>query len=262
MTDSFPVVEPDWSLGDLLAAADTDNPDVNTLRARPSAARSSESAAKSEWLPTLDFSAGWSGFSQQFTNDQFLVDQALGSAAEARLECDFFNTDLVNPGRPLLDCDDDIFVVTPEEQQQIRNANSVFPFDLTAQSFSARVILSLPLFTQFGRPLRVSRASAAADDAWEAVEARRLQVRTDVSQAFYALQTAHESIRIQGTNRVAAQEQLRLATERYRVGSGTFFELLDAQLAAQQAEADYINAVYGYHQSIASLEAAVGRPLR
>ena len=83
-----------------------------------------------------------------------------------------------------------------------------------------------------------------------------------MSQAFYALQTAHESIRIQGTNRVAAQEQLRLATERYRVGSGTFFELLDAQLAAQQAEADYINAVYGYHQSIASLEAAVGRPLR
>ena len=111
LTDSFPVVEPDWSLGDLLAAADADNPDVNTLRARASAARSSESAAKSEWLPTLDFSAGWSGFSQQFTNDQFLVDRALGSAANARRECVFFNSDLVNPGRPLIDCDDPIFIV-------------------------------------------------------------------------------------------------------------------------------------------------------
>ena len=58
------------------------------------------------------------------------------------------------------------------------------------------------------------------------------------------------------------REQLRLATERYRVGSGTFFELLDAQLAALRAEADYINAVYAYHQAIATLEAAVGRPLR
>jgi outer membrane protein TolC len=46
------------------------------------------------------------------------------------------------------------------------------------------------------------------------------------------------------------------------VGSGTFFELLDAQLAAQRADADYINAVYAYHRSVASLEAAVGRPLR
>jgi len=46
------------------------------------------------------------------------------------------------------------------------------------------------------------------------------------------------------------------------VGSGTFFELLDAQLAGQLADADYINAVYAYHRSVASLEAAVGRSLR
>jgi len=83
-----------------------------------------------------------------------------------------------------------------------------------------------------------------------------------VSQGYYTLQTAYQTITIQVTNRVAAREQLRLATERYRVGSGTFFELLDAQLAAQRADADYINAVYAYHRSVASLEAAVGRSLR
>ena len=53
-----------------------------------------------------------------------------------------------------------------------------------------------------------------------------------------------------------------LNAERYRVGSGTFFELLDAQVAAQRAEADYINAIYAYHRAIATLENAVGRPLR
>ena len=67
---------------------------------------------------------------------------------------------------------------------------------------------------------------------------------------------------VQYRNRTAAQEQLRLATERYRVGSGTFFELLDAQLAAQRADSDYINAGYDYHKTIAGLESAVGRPLR
>ena len=53
-----------------------------------------------------------------------------------------------------------------------------------------------------------------------------------------------------------------LATERYRVGSGTFFELLDAQVAQLRAEIDYVNAVYDYHKAVAALEAAVGRPLR
>ena len=73
---------------------------------------------------------------------------------------------------------------------------------------------------------------------------------------------AFQSIQIQETNRSSAQEGLRLARERYRVGSGTFFELLDAQVIAQQAEADYITAFYGYHRSLANLEAAVGRELR
>ena len=57
-------------------------------------------------------------------------------------------------------------------------------------------------------------------------------------------------------------EQLRLARERYRVGSGTFFELLEAQLVDQQADADYITAVYFYHRGFADLEAAVGQKLR
>ncbi len=138
----------------------------------------------------------------------------------------------------------------------------MFPFNFKGQPFSARVSLSLPIFTQFGRESRISDAAQRADDAREQVDARRLQVRTGVSQAYYTLDAAYQTIGIQQSNRVAAGEQLRLATERYRVGSGTFFELLDAQVASQRAEADYINAIYVYHRAIASLEAAVGRPLR
>ncbi len=260
MTDSFPVVEPDWSLSALLAAAENDNPDVNTLRARAGAARASESAAKSEWLPSLNVSAGWAGFTQQNTNSNFDVDRARLGALANQDECIFTNANWLNAGATPLDCNS--LALTSTDEARIRSQNEVFPFNFTSQPFSARVSISLPIFTQFGRPQRVSTAAAAADDAWEAMEARRLQVRTDVSQAFYSLETAYQTIGIQERNRVAASEQLRLATERYRVGSGTFFELLDAQLASQQAAADYINAVYTYHQSIASLEAAVGRALR
>ena len=58
------------------------------------------------------------------------------------------------------------------------------------------------------------------------------------------------------------RDQLRLAQDRYRLGAGTSLEVADAQSAVQQAEGDYVNAVYFYHKAVAALEAAVGRPLR
>ena len=122
--------------------------------------------------------------------------------------------------------------------------------------------MSIPLWGNFQQPLQVSRAKAQQQDLQESVRARGLQVQTDVSQAYLTLQTAHRTIAIQDTNRAAAHDALQLATERYRVGSGTFFELLDAQVAALRAETDYVNAVYDYHKALAALEAAVGRPLR
>jgi outer membrane protein len=263
LRDTFPVVAPAWALGDLLQSADEGNPDVYALRAQASAASSTEKAAKSQWFPTLSFSAGWSGFTQQFTNGGFLVDQAQRGSTAQIAECEYSNRAWLNPGADpadILPCGQ--LALTPDQIAAIRAGNEVFPFNFRSQPFSANVTISLPLFTQFSRPLRIAQASQQADDAQLAVEARRLQVRTDVSQAFYALETAHQTITIQEARRVAAREQLRLATERYRVGSGTFFELLDAQLAGQQAEADYINAIYAYHRAVASLEAAVGRPLR
>jgi outer membrane protein len=122
--------------------------------------------------------------------------------------------------------------------------------------------ISIPLWTNFSRPLTVSQAKARQLNLAESVRARGLQVHTDVNQAYLTLQTAYRAIAIQDTSRTAAREQLQLATERYRIGSGTFFELLDAQLAALRAETDYVNAGYDYHKAVAALEAAVGRPLR
>jgi outer membrane protein len=260
LPDTFPVTEPTWNLSELLRAADEENPDVAVLEARAAAARSSEKAAKAQWLPSLNFSAGWAGYTQEYTNPDYLVASARAGADDAYDQCDFSNTNWLNAGITPLPCSS--LLLTPEDEAQIVADNDVFPFSFTGQPFSARVSLSLPIFTQFGRETRIAEASQQADDAREQAEDQRLLVRTNVSQAYYGLVAAYQAVGIQETSRVAAQEQLRLATERYRVGSGTFFELLDAQVAAQRADADYINAIYAYHRSIASLEAAVGRPLR
>ena len=146
--------------------------------------------------------------------------------------------------------------------QQIRDNNNLFPFHYTGQPFQANLTISLPIFTGFGRSLRVSQARAQEDDADEDTRARRLQVRSDVHARFLGLQTSYQAIAVQSANRDAARDQLRLAQDRYRLGAGTSLEVSDAQNAVQRAEGDYVNSVYDYHKAIAALEAAVGRPLR
>lgn len=122
--------------------------------------------------------------------------------------------------------------------------------------------VQLPIFDQFQRRVTTARARAARDDAQLAIRSQELAVRAEVTAAYLALVAAHQTIGIQQSNKVASAEALSLATERYRVGNGTFIELLDARVTAERADADYVTAVYDYHKAFAALENAVGRPLR
>ena len=128
--------------------------------------------------------------------------------------------------------------------------------------WSLNIGVQLPIFDQFQRTVVTSRARAARDDARLAIRSQELAVRAEVTAAYLALVAAYQTIGIQLSNKAAAAEALTLATERYRVGSGTFIELLDARVTTERADADHVTAVYDYHKAYAALENTVGRPLR
>jgi outer membrane protein len=268
LSDSFPVVAPTYQLDSLLTLADRANPVLRSLRARRTAASYGVRSAKSEFLPTLSAQAGWSGFTQQFTNEGFLIDQTLSDARSQAAACASNNEVRAAVGLGTTDCfaaaglNPQGTALQDPVAQQIRDANNVFPFSYTRQPFQASLRISLPLFTGFGRSLRLSQARAQEQDADESARARRLQVRSDVHARYLGLQTSYQAIGVQDSNREAARDQLRLARDRYRLGAGTSLEVSDAQNAVQRAEGDYVNAVYDYHKAITALEAAVGRPLR
>jgi outer membrane protein len=268
LSDSFPVVAPAYQLDSLLALADQQNPTLRSLRARRSAASYGVRSAKSEFLPTLSAQAGWSGFTQQFTNETFLIDQTLTDAQSQAASCQSNNEVRAAVGLSTSDCfaqaglNPQGTALQDPVVQQIRDANNVFPFSYTRQPFQASLRVSLPIFTGFGRSLRLSQARAQEQDADESARASRLQIRSDVHARYLGLQTSYQAIGVQAANREAARDQLRLAQDRYRLGAGTSLEVSDAQNAVQRAEGDYVNAVYDYHKAIAALEAAVGRPLR
>jgi outer membrane protein len=260
LTDSFAVQQPTWQLADLMTLAEQQNPALKALRAREGAAAWNKRAVSSAYGPSLSLSAGWSGFTQQFTDvDPIIFNGQQASAAQLQ-ECQDNNVIRQNSGLQPNSCAG--FVWGAGDEQRVRDANSAFPFEFTQQPFQARLTVSLPIFTNFGQQLRVSEARAQHNDLEEQVRARGLAVQTDVNQAYLTLQTAYRAVGLQDTNRTAGREQLQLATERYRVGSGTFFDLLDAQVQALRAESEFVNAQYDYHKAVAVLEAAVGRSLR
>ena len=280
LVDSFPVDSPTVALDQLQELAADQNPALLAFRAREDAANWSVRSAKSAYLPSLSARAGWSGFTQEFTDEGILLGQAYAGGVGQAANCNFQN-DIINgltygpggiPGQPnggiVPDCNvasgllSDGSALDPTVKQNIIDRNSVFPFEFEKQPFQASVQVSLPIFTGFSRRLRVSAASAQRDDAEEARRARELTVRADVESRFLALNTTWRAIGVQIKAKEAATERLRLAQDRYRLGSGTALELTDAQNAMTRAEGDYNAAVYAYHRAFTSLEAAVGRRLR
>jgi len=262
LTDTFNVQTPTWQLSDLLTMAEQQNPALKALREREHAAAWGVRAATSSYGPSLSVSAGWSGFTQKLSDINPTIASARAGAAADSATCAYANSAWLNggSGQPPLDCT--LYSFSPAAEQAIRDRNAAYPFHFTPEPFQARLTVRIPLWGNFQQPLAVSQAKAQQQDLQESVRARGLQLQTEVIGAFLTLQTTYQAIAIQDTNRTAAREQLQLATERYRVGSGTFFELLDAQVAALRAETEYVNAVYDYHKALAALEAAVGRPLR
>jgi outer membrane protein len=280
LADSFPVTQPEWQLDSLLSLAESQNPSLKSLKARESVAGYNVSSAKSEFLPSLSANAGWSGFTQQYTDDNLLISQNLSSAQGTAANCTFQNDVILGltygpsgiPGQPngglISDCnayanlDATGTALTPSYQQQILDANSKWPFEFTGQPFQASLTISLPIFQGFSRALRVSQAKQQQLDAEELLRARDLQLEADVTGRYLGLNSAYEAIGVQKSNMDAAQEQLRLAQDRYRLGSGNALEIADAQNGLQQAEGQYVNAIFVYHEAIVALEAAVGHTLR
>src|SRR5918994_7729689 len=106
LSDSFPVTPPELQLNELIAMADEQNPLLRSLRARQDASTWNVRASRSEFLPTLSLQAGWSGFTQEFTDEGVLLGERLGGAQSEAARCQFDNQvrDALDLGGQTPDC--------------------------------------------------------------------------------------------------------------------------------------------------------------
>ena len=88
-----------------------------------------------------------------------------------------------------------------------------------------------------------------------------LPANAQLTEQLAALATAFEQIDIARSNLAAATEDLRVQSERYRVGASTILDLLTSQAALTQAEVNLVQTRFDYVIALAQLEALVGRTL-
>jgi outer membrane protein TolC len=83
----------------------------------------------------------------------------------------------------------------------------------------------------------------------------------EIQNAFLTLEEKKNQMPVAMLNVKQAKENYELSYGRYRVGEANPTELKDAQIAYQQAQLNYYNALYQYNSAKAALEKAIGKNL-
>ncbi|MGQ0539079.1 MAG: TolC family protein [Gemmatimonadaceae bacterium] len=262
LTTEFSVAEPTFQIADLLDMARRQNPQLNALRSRERAADISVGRARSSYLPTLLLSTGVGGFSQQLRDIEGQIAGAQLQTQQQRASCLTSDSLRRGAGLPSIASRCAGIAFTPADEALIREENDQFPFNMRRNPITFMATLSLPIFDGFAREQRIEEASVGRSDARHLVRAEELRLTADVTSAHLNLVTAHRTVQLQEQNARTAREALALAQERFRVGANSFIEVTQARSDFERAETDRINAIYDFHKAFATLESAVGHPLR
>ncbi len=135
-----------------------------------------------------------------------------------------------------------------------------WPGTLT-NSWSFSLGLSWPLFNGFTRETGLARSMASRDAAVaQAADARR-QANANFTQQLAALEAAAQQLTIAQASRAAADEDLRVQQERYRLGAATIVDVLTSQVSLGQAEVALVQARLNVLIARAQIEALAGREL-
>jgi outer membrane protein TolC len=149
--------------------------------------------------------------------------------------------------------------------QAILTANSsaigdhFYPKGLTRSSVTISV--SFPIWDNAQRELALSRARAARGAARAVREDLERAAEADVTDAYLAYETARAITDFADQALVVARETFRVQQARYRAGATTILDLLDAQTALTEAQAELVQARYAVRLALAGLEAILGQRL-
>jgi outer membrane protein TolC len=123
------------------------------------------------------------------------------------------------------------------------------------------VNVSLPLWNGGQREVAMARARAGREVAKAQREERERSAGATIAAAYSGYETARAATELAHVGVVAATENFRVQRARYREGSTTILDLLNAQVALSEAESSLVQSRYSARLALAQVEALLGRRL-
>ncbi|HKT31938.1 MAG TPA: TolC family protein [Gammaproteobacteria bacterium] len=131
-------------------------------------------------------------------------------------------------------------------------------FSQTANSYSAGLTLSIPLFTGFGDEAANKQAQAALDASQATMAQLQQTVELEVWQAYQNLHTAAVTLRTTEVQLKSAQQAEAVETARYHIGLDPILNLLTAQTTLASARVQQVQARLNWFTALAALGHAIG----
>jgi outer membrane protein len=258
LTTQFPLTNPTFSLDSLIALAMQANPDLAAKRSREVASQAQVRVARSQYFPSITLGTSYGAQAFGYATADGLIRTAQNNAAGSYRGCMTTDSIRVAAGLAALPCSSP--TLSDSAVNLIRTGNRPFAFNKIP--YGLGITVSLPLFNAYQREANLEQQEVIHDNAMSDVKARALQIKTDVSQAYYNLLTQSRTVDMQAIIASKSSEEFAGAQEKYKAGAGTFLDITVARASYEKAQIDRVNAIYEFHKAFAALESAVGRPLR
>lgn len=120
------------------------------------------------------------------------------------------------------------------------------------------ISLSFNIFNGFSDYVNVQKAEINRRYLMESQEDYKRSLVSEIHQHYTDYKSYQDIIQINKQNLEAAQEELRLAQERYQIGAGTFLEIREAQVNLTRAEQTLIAAQFNARIVLAQLDFSLG----
>lgn len=106
--------------------------------------------------------------------------------------------------------------------------------------------LSIPIFSGFSVDNRVQIAEVEAENRGIELTELERNIKRNIQKTYLDLQAAEKSLNVNVENVKAAEENRRIESEKYSLGSGTLLNVLIANSDYTTARTNYINAKFAY----------------
>ncbi len=114
------------------------------------------------------------------------------------------------------------------------------------RSLSIGLSLNIPIFSGFSVANRVQLAEVLAENRKIELTELERDIKKSIQKTYLDLQAAEKGLKVSEKNVLAAQENLKIESEKYSLGAGTLLNVLVANSEFTNAQTNYINAQFAY----------------